>query len=62
MPTITGYQIFDSMDQPMSRIVPCSCDLYDTLDRLQREGDEVPYGPTYAIAAHLSDGNITFDI
>lgn len=59
---LTGYQIFDSMDRPCSRIKGRADLLYDQLDKLQRESEDERWGVTYAIGEILPDGNVTFDI
>jgi len=59
---LTGYQIFDSMDNPCSRIKGRPDLLYDQLDRLQEEAEEEAWPITYAIGKVLPDGNVTFEI
>jgi hypothetical protein len=59
---LTGYQIFDSMDQPCSRIKGRADLLYDQLDKLQKEAEDDAWPITYAIGKILPDGSVTFDI
>lgn len=55
------YAIFDSMDRRCSRNADMPSDLFDQLEKLAAEAEEEGSRLTYAIAAILPDGTVTFD-
>ena len=60
-PTVTGWQIFDSLDRAACPKASHRWPLNETLDRLNAEAEEEGSRTTFAIAAVLSDGSISFD-
>lgn len=58
---LTGYQIFDSYDNPHSRIKGQAHLLYDEVDKLNREAEDKNSTMTYAIGKILNNGDVTFD-
>lgn len=58
---LTGYQIFDSYEQPMSRIKGREDLLWDELDKLVKQSEAEGSRITYAIGKILADGSVTYD-
>jgi len=61
IPSILGWQIFDSFDRPASDLEPTRSVLWPELHRLTMEAEAEGDGMSYAIAAVLSDSSVTFD-
>lgn len=55
------YQIFDSMDRPVSRKADCQTQLYQQWEQLQDEEEEERSRLTYAIGKILPNGDVTFE-
>lgn len=55
------YQIFDSMDRPVSCRADCQTHLYEQWQKLQEEAEEERSRLTYAIGKILPNGDVTFE-
>lgn len=55
------YQIFDSMDRPVSCKADCQTHLYEKWQGLQDEAEEEGSRLTYAIGKILPNGDVTFE-